>query len=62
MTLEEKNKKSLKNFKEWLMLKKAQVKPEIYFVKDEEIKEIYNKGVVWCEKTRLKLSRQIIGG
>ena len=30
--------------------------------KNEEIKEIYKEGVLWCEKTRLKLSRKIIGG
>ncbi|OQA12934.1 MAG: hypothetical protein BWY64_03825 [bacterium ADurb.Bin363] len=52
MTLEEKNKKSLKNFKEWLMLKKAQVKPEIYFVKDEEIKEICSRTYVRTDSMR----------
>ena len=38
------------------------LKVRIKRCKDDEIKEIYKNGVVWCEKTRLKLSRQIIGG
>lgn len=38
------------------------LKYRIKHCKDEEIKEIYREGAEWCEKTRIQLSKKIIGG
>jgi len=46
MDLQEKNKKSLKDFKKWLRRKKEMEEANIHFVKDDEIMEICSRQYV----------------